>query len=531
MESKGDKKGLQMSGGGERKTARRKATTQLRELWSAEWDEVPKGLKKQEATQGEAKDAALQILQHTPENARQGVRNAMSGFFVGEEEVREAWDEMLREVIAVPAAAGPSEQPQRRQHSAERVQASAVELTYNGSEDFLSTDPCVLEALWARFLVFVKSLVQEKRVQYWTAKMEQSLNAAQPRVHLHLYLSMPKGKKLDVVLPTLAFENNRPHIETNTAHGKAYLPAMRQGHFYNWAWKHGSLHRAANYTPRAQGEATSDTQGDYTILGAWLDNLRSAQKIDDDLFLKYACQIRKGFAARLRDVQAAQRYEKEAAIRDAVATAQAQLAPMVRDRCDFDEIDEFKRMVLGTAFRRPMLAIIGASGLGKSMLGAAVLREFGPEFLELTVEDNEHLDMSDFDYARHSGLLLDGVGDVLFLKKNREALQGRAKACKGGMSATMLYSYPFTLVNKPVIATFDLSAKNLQLFDNDHWLSQRWNVIPLFLKHPAFQSSSVKRGAPSSPAPGAALRAAVLQSPPRPPAAKEARVGEGREKP
>ena len=163
------------------------------------------------------------------------------------------------------------------------------------------------------------------------------------------------------------------------------------------------------------------------MMGAWLDNLRAAQKIDDDLFLKYACQIRRGFAARLRDVQTAQRYEREAAIREAVTAAEARLEPMVKQRCEFDEIQEFKRAVLGVAFRRPVLAIIGASGLGKSMLAAAVLREFGPKFLELTVEDNEHLDMADFDYGCHAGLLLDGVGDVLFLNKNREALQGRAK--------------------------------------------------------------------------------------------------------
>ena len=79
--------------------------------------------------------------------------------------------------------------------------------------------------------------------------------------HLHLFLSMPPGKQLDVLLPMLAFEGIYPHVEPNRARGKAFLPAMRQGHFYNWAWKHGSLHRAANYTPH--GDATSDTQGEY----------------------------------------------------------------------------------------------------------------------------------------------------------------------------------------------------------------------------------------------------------------------------
>ena len=518
------------SGEASRKAARREATAKLKHRWSGAWGELPKGLEKQEATLAEAKGATRTMLQHVHGDARSELRNDIRGYFVSEDRLDEAWDELLKTATAGPAAgpadAAASGSAPGRQHNPERIEATALELTYNGSGDFLSTDEDVLHALWVRFLQFVKTLVQAKRVQYWTAKMEQSLRATQPRVHLHLYLSMPFKKKFDVEnLSSLAFENNRPHVETNKASGKAWLPAMRQGHFYNWVWKHGSLHRAANYTPRARGEATSDTEGEYTILGGWLDNLLAAQKISDKLFLDYASQIRRGFATRWRDVEAAQRYEREAAIRDAVSAAQKQLEPLLKDRRQFQEIDEFKQTVLGTTFRRPMLAIIGASGLGKSMLAAAVLREFGPEFLELTIEDNQHLDMADFNYARHAGLLLDGVGDVLFLKKNREALQGRAKVCKGGQSVTMIYSYPFTLVNKPVIATFDLSARNLQLFETDHWLSKRWNVIPLWLEEPAFQNTSVKRGPPASPAPGDALRAAVLQSPSRP-AAKEARMGE-----
>ena len=40
----------------------------------------------------------------------------------------------------------------------------------------------------------------------------------------------------------------------------------------------------------------------------------------------------------------------------------------------------------------------------------------------------------------HAGILLDGVGDVQLLVDLRETLQGRAKAERGGKSATMVYS-------------------------------------------------------------------------------------------
>ena len=65
-------------------------------------------------------------------------------------------------------------------------------------------------------------------------------------------------------------------------------------------------------------------------------------------------------------------------------------------------------------------------------------------YLEVTVEGTEHLDFSDFDRRSHTGVLLDGIGDALVLKQNREALQGRPKVCKGARSATMMYSYTST---------------------------------------------------------------------------------------
>ena len=77
-------------------------------------------------------------------------------------------------------------------------------------------------------------------------------------------------------------------------------------------------------------------------------------------------------------------------------------------------------------------------------------------------------------------------GDALILKENREALQGRAKLCKRGHSATNVYSYSYSMVKRGVVATFDLSAENLSKFQTDHWLSNKQNVLLLHLKEKAF---------------------------------------------
>ena len=50
----------------------------------------------------------------------------------------------------------------------------------------------------------------------------------------------------------------------------------------------------------------------------------------------------------------------------------------------------------------------------------------------------------------------------------------------------MMYSYEFTLCRRAVIVTLDLSANNLHLLKEDHWLSNPKNVLVLRLDEPAW---------------------------------------------
>ena len=84
------------------------------------------------------------------------------------------------------------------------------------------------------------------------------------------------------------------------------------------------------------------------------------------------------------------------------------------------------------------------------------------------MENNPNLDLADFDYSRHTGVPLDGVGGALIFKKNRESLQGRAKVSKGGQTATNMYAYKYTLARRAIVATFALSAATLDQFEKDH---------------------------------------------------------------
>ena len=232
----------------------------------------------------------------------------------------------------------------------------------------------------------------------------------------------------------------------------------------------------------------------YGVEGWWLDNLLKAGKLTRGTYLRLAARVTIGFQKRLADVRAAERFEKDLELEMAVQADVAALQPSKWPMKVFPEVEEFLACHTGApTFRRPILAIVGATRLGKSILANDVLQQIAKQlglanFLEITVEDSEHMDLADFDRRCHAGVLLDGVGDALFLKRNRESLQGRPKIVKGARSATNVYSYTYSFCGRAVVATFDLSASNLQALYDDHWLSNRQNVIVLWLKSPAYEA-------------------------------------------
>ena len=230
----------------------------------------------------------------------------------------------------------------------------------------------------------------------------------------------------------------------------------------------------------------------YGVEGWWLDNLLKAGKLERTVYLRLAAQVTVGFQKRLADCRAAERFEHDLCVQQAVDASNAELKAATLPMKTYPVVEEFIACHDGRpCFRRPILAIVGGTRLGKSMLAVDILRRIAenlrlPDFLEITVEDSEQMDLADFDRSRHAGVILDGVGDAFFLKRNRETLQGRPKVVKGVRSATSVYSFKYSFCNRAVIATFDLGASNLNALYTDHWLSNRANVALLWLRFPVF---------------------------------------------
>jgi len=238
---------------------------------------------------------------------------------------------------------------------------------------------------------------------------------------------------------------------------------------------------------------------DYTPLMSWVDGLWAAKKLSHLQYLSLARAFGIGYSTRKRDVVDVMRDELDAHIKEHLEREMQGLQRLPSR--PFQEIERFVNLFSGPAlWRRPMLVFVAPTNMGKSMLAEHTLTAVGDilgvrGYVEVTVEGDEHFDMSEFDHRKHAGVLLDGVGDALLLKKNREMLQGRPKVCKGGKSATMKYAYPFTLCRRAVVVTMDLSAANLGLFQTDHWLADSKNAILLKLTESAWETGRSSSGA------------------------------------
>ena len=339
--------------------------------------------------------------------------------------------------------------------------------------------------------------------------MEASSVGGGVRFHGHGYLiwTDKSGLRLHNT-DDLVFQAVRPRIDVCTAKSpKAHRLSACRGLWYVSILKKGTYKVDTNYPPWQQ----------YTPKAAWLDDLWGAHKLTHAQYLTLSKQFGKGHSSRRRDAMDALRDERGCAVQKLVEEEFSFLHQNGQVKCarEFAVVDEFVQLFAGQPrFRRPILAIVGGTNLGKSLLAAHVLSKVAEvlafptapmervatPFLEVTVEDSMQLDLSDFDVSTHAGVLLDGVGDALFLKRNREALQGRPKVCMGGKSGTMMYAYPYTLCRRAVVATFDLSAANLRLLHTDHWLSDRRNIFLLPLGGPAFVSGeAVLPVVPSQP--------------------------------
>ena len=382
-----------------------------------------------------------------------------------------------------------------------RLQSKAFMLTFNGRS--------ITPETWPSFDVWVQERAQRYGARAWAACLEESLHAAVPaaapgalgdgpqrRHHLHAYFFWTDDLGVDhKTLDAWVFQEMKPRVDVCRSRGAAVGGGQREaalhGLWYVHLDKSGTVRRPGAGVPPVQIPCKSTNYypwRDYIPKAAWLVGQYNAHKLSHDKFIELSAKFRTGHEHRKRDAEAALAYERKHAVRRHVAAelAELQIEDPVLPARSFDEVTAFLDNFARAKWRRPILAIVGGTNLGKSFLARDVLRQLAeklgvPGFMEVTVQNDTEPSLEDFDHRDHAGVLFDGVGDALFLNVHREVFQGQAKETKGGRSATMKFAYPYTLCRRGVVATFDLSAKNLDAFQTDHWLADCRNVIVLNL--------------------------------------------------
>ena len=372
-----------------------------------------------------------------------------------------------------------------------RLRSKAFMLTHN-SRSFT-------RATWNAYRNWTQALAVRYGATAWAACLEESENASGGGVvtvyHVHSYLLWEDGVGIQLQdLTPLKFQEVKPRVDKciQVANGKCPRTAALQGYYYVSVKKSGTVEVHATWQPWR----------DYTPLKTWLMSLYDSGKLTHQAFKKLSAQFRSGHAKRKHDALEIERDELELAVDEHVNQEREALLeenPLQNFRT-FDIVTDYVASFQHRLWRRPVLVIVGGTNLGKSQLARDVLTKVArvlglSSFEEVTVEGDTALDFSSFDLRRDAGVLLDGVNDALTLKSNREVLQGVPKKCRGGRSNTMMYSYPYTLCRRAVVATMDLSARNLELFSTDHWLSNPANCKVLQLTAPVWE----RPGSPAQP--------------------------------
>ena len=382
------------------------------------------------------------------------------------------------------------------------LKSKAFMVTYNSDAFTLDT--------WPAFKAHMDAFHRHHGSKACAACLEESMHAARAaasaeagkKFHAHGYFLWTDGigYRADS-LDELRFEGVRPRVDKCSVGSASRAPrlAALHGLWYVSVMKAGTRASYTNFHPWL----------DYKPAKDWLVGLWDAHKLDHEAYISLSANFRSGHTSRRQEALAVMREEEEAKVRrHALAeAAAAQRAKPLTEPHASPVIETFVQSFSGSAWRRPLLAIVGASNYGKTALARRVLGRIAerlqlPSYLEITVEEDAHIDLAPFRIDTHAGILLDGVADVLLLKPHRETLQGQPKVCWGGKSSTMMYAYAFTLAHRAVVVTFDLSARNLHLLRSDHWLSDPRNVALLWLQAPAYGPEL-----PPPPAPAAQMEA------------------------
>ena len=121
--------------------------------------------------------------------------------------------------------------------------------------------------MFDRFTAFVLFVAAALNASGTSTTMERgSLSPDHVHCHAYFHLAKPFHRRGRSALDIFRFEGICPHLEPNKASGKAYLGAVRYGHFYVMAPKIGSLLLNCTQTVVVAGRVWAEAKSSVLVM-------------------------------------------------------------------------------------------------------------------------------------------------------------------------------------------------------------------------------------------------------------------------
>ena len=393
--------------------------------------------------------------------------------------VREAYEDFKDRRRAAPCAeadakdtdggeAGPSVLAKRLKVKIKFSSKGAM-LTYNGSAGSI-TDPT--GCLASNLEKWVMARKEALGFSYFSATCEQSLRSGQtislddiyagveyevpasrsPRAHLHIFIEFTLSREIDIedFKKELTFEGMVPHIFLNMP-GRSQRRSLDRSHFYCRAEKKGTVFFFGNYLP--WDEWHSKAVANYRPEGKWLDDLWSAHKIPNSIYIKYAEFIAWDFPKRKLCHDAVVQQQTTRRL-EAQAERRQKLLEKKHNGVwkSFSELTSWKQSYSELLSRYDILVLRAGSKSGKTEMANAM---FGCVWEQL-IEDLPAPNLRTFDLGIHDAILFDNVNSAKFILDNRGLLMARNTVHQLSQTATGLFTYCSYLHRVPIIVTMDV---------------------------------------------------------------------------
>ena len=369
------------------------------------------------------------------------------------------------------SSADPS--PGAKKRNDYRIQSQAVMLTYQGFPDLAS---------WLPFVSFFEASPKSWKVKYWSATLET--NKKEGTLHAHVMLQF--HTEVDCTVARFAFDGLRPNASMTDLCGfglcrKKLQQSIDRGMFYVWADKCGTQRLpdgtaciAGNYVPVwAEGKIR------YQVLGKWGEDLWKQRKISHATWKAYMYECRDGVVSRKRNFDAVVEHEARQARQKRIAERTARIRGNTTLYSEFPVVPEavgWLKVFAQDAVRYPVLVVLGKSGTGKTEWAKSLFKN--PLVLQIGRLETFPDAMRGYDRDQHDGIILDDLGDLLFLEWHQDKVQGKYDSeVEFASTAGGTCAYYHELFAVPFVATVNYDTKNLGALVTSDFLSLPSNRV------------------------------------------------------